>query len=259
MSGPAWTRARLARVMCLRFGFAGDGGPDTAAAAAAMGVTRRTVQRWLHADHGRSLAHIPARRREQLIALLLPAAETMAREAQQARYAAKAIEGLGLPRKMGIKPAWERQRWLEPHLVVVLEVPVEHLRIRQLAVCRNAPERVGEVERRGKVVDRAIVPSRFHATLLAHQVLAELAPWRFEAGPGQVAQGYTQAWMVEPSTPGTHLTTAAILLQRTPRERGAAPPRSGGRRGGGGRGARRGDVTTTAGTAPSLGTTERSS
>lgn len=255
MSGPAWTRARLARVMCLRFGFAHDGGPDTAAAAAAMGVTRRTVQRWLHGDHGRSLAHIPPRRREQLVTLLLPSAETMVREEQQARYAAKAVEGLRLPRKMGVKPAWERQRWLEPHQIVVLEIPVEQLRIRQLAICRNDPDRVAEVERRGKVVDRAVVPSRFHATVLAHQVLADLAPWRFEAGQGQVAQGYTQAWMAEPSTPRTHLATAALLLQRARRDPSAdQPPRRSSSRG-----RRRGDVTASPNPAPSLGTTERSS
>lgn len=253
MTGPTWTRARLARVMCLRFGVAPGGGPDTAAAAAAMGVTRRTVQRWLHAEHGRSIAHIPARRREQLISLLLPDPETMAREEQQARYADKAIEGLRLPRKMGIKPAWERQRWLEPHQVVVLEIPVERFRIRQLAIFRDDPGRVAEVERRGTVVDRAVVPSRFHATVLAHDVLAELAPWRFEAAPGQVVQGYTQAWMVEPSTPRTHLSTAALLLDRH-RTSDSERPTSAHRRRQAGAG-----VTDWPVTEPSLNTTERSS
>lgn len=213
--GPLWTRARLERVMCLRFGFGHDpASPDTAAAAAAMGVTRRTVQRWLHADHGRSVAHIPPKRREQLIELLQPAAETLAREEQQARYARKAIDGLRLPRKMGIKPAWEKQRWLEPHRVAVLEIPVRHLKIRQLAIARDEPSRVAELTRRGKVVDEATVPTRFHATVLVHQVLTEMAPWRFQAGGDQVTQGFTQAWMVESSTPKTHLSTAALFLIR---------------------------------------------
>ena len=229
MSSPAWTRARVARVMCLRFGFASDGGPDTAAAAAAMGVSRRTVQRWLHADHGRSIAHIPLRRRDQLIALLQPAAETMAREEQQARYALKAIDGLRLPRKMGVKPAWERQRWLEPHRVVVLEIPVRQLRIRQLAIFRDVESRAKEVERRGKVIDQTTVPTRFHATVLVHEVLSEMEPWRFEAGDDQVVQGYTQAWMVEPSTPKTHLSTAALLLAR-PQPRTGEAERAGRRR-----------------------------
>ncbi len=147
---PVWTRSRLERVMCLRFGFGHDQvSPDTAAAAAAMGVTRRTLQRWLHAEHGRSVAHIPVKRLEQLTKLLLPQAETLAHEEQQARYAYKAIDGLRLPRKMGIKPAWEKQRWPETHRVVVLQIPVGHLRIRQLAIARDEPSRVAEVARRG--------------------------------------------------------------------------------------------------------------
>lgn len=216
--GPTWTRARLERVMCLRFGFADDGrSPDTAAAAMAMGVSRRTVQRWLHADNGRALAHIPARRREQLLELLRPNPETIAREEQQARYAGKAIAGLGLPRKMGVKPAWEKQRWLDQHRVVVLEVPVRHLKIRQLAIVRDDPSRVSGIHRRGKVVDEAIVRTRFHATLLVHEVLTDVTPWRFQAGADQVTQGFTWAWTVDASTPATHLSTTAALLQRKDR------------------------------------------
>ena len=215
---PVWTRSRLERVMCLRFGFGHDQvSPDTAAAAAAMGVTRRTVQRWLHAEHGRSVAHIPVKRLEQLTKLLLPQAETLAREEQQARYAYKAIDGLRLPRKMGIKPAWEKQRWLETHRVVVLQIPVGHLRIRQLAITRDEPNRVAELARRGKVVDEALVPTRFHATVLVHETLAQLGPWRFQAGDDQVVQGFTQAWMVEGTTPKTHLSSAALLLTRARR------------------------------------------
>lgn len=193
--GPLWTRARLERVMCLRFGFAADQQPDTAAAAASMEVSRRTVQRWLHAQHGRSVAHIPTKRLEQLIGLLLPSEETLATEAQQARYATKAISRLHLPHQMGVLPAWEKQRWLEPHLVVMLEIKVGHLRIRQLAIGRQTPTKLTEMERRGRVLDQLVVPTRFHATVLVHQLLTLLHPWRFQAGPGQVTQGFTTAWM----------------------------------------------------------------
>lgn len=210
-SSPTWTKARLERVMCLRFGFAPDGrSPDTASTAAVMGVSRRTVQRWLHAAHGRSLAHIPRRRLDQLIELLLPTAETRAREAQQSRYAQRAISGLTLPRKMGVLPAWERQRWLEPHLVVVLDVRVRQLRIRQLAIARNEPDKLHELRRRGQVGDQAQVPTRFHATVLVQRVLDEMAPWRFQAQPGQVGQGFTQAWMGD--APATQLSRWASEL-----------------------------------------------
>ena len=213
-AAPTWTRARLERVMCLRFGFAHTGtAPDTARAAEALGVSRRTVQRWLHASHGRSLAHIPPRRVAQLVELLLPSAETRAREAQQARYAQQAIDGLHLPRKMGIKPAWEKQRWLTPHLVVVLEIPVRHLRIRQLSIARAEDQRIAELHRRGRIVDQTEVATRFHATLLAHRVLTEIEPWRFHALPHQARQGFTQAWLND--APATHLSRWALDLAPT--------------------------------------------
>lgn len=209
-AAPQWTRARLERAMRLRFG-SHRGGVDRVAVAAAMGVTPRTVQRWLHTKHGRSIAPIPSARLEQFLQLLRPDSEQLVREAQQARYAAHAVRGLGLGRGRGIKKAWQQQRWLEPHAVVVLEVKLGDLKIRQLTTVRQ--DRLAALDRRGgRVVDAATVPTRFHATLLVHETLTELAPWRFHATPGQVAQAFTQAWIVEPSTPRTHLKTAAALI-----------------------------------------------
>ncbi len=201
-NGPLWTRARLDRVMRLRFGTTGRGHADTAATAAAMGVSQRTVQRWLHASSGRAVAHISPARLEQLIGLLLPSEETRRREDNQARYAIKAIAQLQLPRGRGVLPAWTKQRWTEPHMVVVLEI--SEPRIRQIAVGRLSLAKTDELARRGKIIDQAVVPSRFHATALVHQVLTDLAPWRFQAGTGAVAQGYTQAWIAD--APPTHLT-----------------------------------------------------
>ncbi|ACZ32408.1 hypothetical protein Xcel_3409 (plasmid) [Xylanimonas cellulosilytica DSM 15894] len=204
---PTWTRARLLRVMTLRFGVNAHGGPDTVAAAAAMGVSQRTVQRWLHGAHGRSLAHIPPARLAQLMALLQPDPGTIAREAQQARYAAKAIGGLHLGRKAGIKPAWEKQGWLDQHLVVVLEIKVGAQRIRQLAVSRSTVSKTEELKKRGRIIDQAVVPTRFHATVLTHKVLTDVGPWRFQAGADQVLQGYTQSWLAD--GPVTHLSRDA--------------------------------------------------
>lgn len=183
--------------MGLRFGVTAAGHVDTAAAAAALGVSRRTVQRWLHAHSGRSLAHLPTQRREQLLALLQPSQETVAVEAQQARYALKAIGGLHLPRKVGVLPSWERQRWLEDHVVTVLEVRVRQLRIRQVAITRCEPEKIADLKRRGRIVELVLVPTRFHATLVSHELLLHVGPWRFHASPEQVRQGFTTSWTVD--------------------------------------------------------------
>lgn len=204
-NGPTWTRARINRVIRLRFGTNSRGGPDLAACAGQMGVTPRSVQRWLHASSGRALAPIPPRRLEQLLELLLPAEDTLRREAQQARYARKAIGQLYLGRRRGIKPAWERQRWLEQHIVLVLAVR-EH-KIRQIVITRATRKHLDDVRRRGTVIDQAVVPTRFHATVLVHHVLTRLHPWRYRAGGDQVAAGYTQVWLDD--APAISLTAAA--------------------------------------------------
>lgn len=189
--------------MTLRFGTNARGGLNTAAAAHEMGVSQRTVQRWLHAHHGRSIAHIPAQQLARLLELLQPDPDLIKREIQQARYATKAIGGLDLGRGAGIKPAWEKQGWLTTHLVVVIEIKVGSSRIRQLAVGRSSVAKLEEFKKRGQIVDQAVVPTRFHATVLTHKVLTDLAAWRFRAGVDQVVQGYTQAWIAD--APATHL------------------------------------------------------
>jgi hypothetical protein len=237
--GPTWTRARLERVMALRFGVTSASGAkssnssvksptvtvDVAAVAAEMGVTPRTVQRWLRAPHARSKPAIPPARLAQLLDLLLPSEETRGRETQQARYAEAAIAGFHLPRRMGIKPAWEAQQWLEQHLVVVLEVPLRgRMSIRQITLGRNSVSKLTEFQRRGKIIDQAVVPSRFHATLLVQRVLTEIGPWRYQAAGKQVRQGFTWTWTSD--APATHLSwwSDELPSQRPPQPRPTPTP-----------------------------------
>lgn len=228
-AGPRWTRARLERILCLRFGYARDGlSPDTAAVAEAMGVSRRTVQRWLHGSSGRETAHIPPRRREQLIGLVLPSADALAREDFEAQYARSAIEGMTRRGRKwtGGLPIWSERRWLEPHRVAVVEIPLarpaagggagpaSRTKIRQILIARDDPAHGGALGRRGRVIDEAVVPTRFHATILVQQTLAAMGPWRFQAAPTQVKKTFTRAWMADGTTPPTRLEDGAAALLR---------------------------------------------
>lgn len=199
---PMWTHARLVRVMRLRFGETRRGGVDTTAAAEAMGVSRRTVQRWLHASSGRSVARLPAARKDALIAELRPSEQRLQHEADQARYATKAIRGLA-SRPDDALPGWREKRWLEPHLVVILDVPVTaSSRVRQVASVRDDPDRIKAMRKRGRVVASVEVPTNFHATLVIHAVLQRIDPWRYRAQPRQAKQGWTATWTADaPSVP----------------------------------------------------------
>lgn len=191
--GPLWTRARLARVMGLRFGTNSLGHVDARAAADALGVSPRTVRRWLAGRSGRELAHIPPRRLRQLIEVLQPSVERRRDEQREADYARSAIEQLQLPRKMGVLPSWQKRQWTEPHMVAVIAIRTAG--IRQLAVMRSGAKTGATLRRRGTLLDFVVVPTRFHATVLVHQVLTDLSPWRFQAKPDSVLQGVTFAWL----------------------------------------------------------------
>ena len=207
-SGPVWTRARLQRVMCLRFGFNRTGGVNTGQAAAEMHVSARTVQRWLHASSGRSLAHIPAARLQQLLQLIRVDPVTVRQEAQQRSYALEAIARIR-PEGRGPLPVWESKKWLEPHRVMILQIPVRQLRIRQVTVARDTERLVAAAHKRGRVVAEVRVPTKFHATVVAVTVLEMVGSWRFQASSGQVRQGFTQAWLADRTTPRPELTTIA--------------------------------------------------
>ena len=189
--GPRWTVRQLEGVLALSYGAGPRGGPDTVAAAAALGVSRRTVQRWLHGSP-RARARIPAQR---LLQITLPTPQVLRQEEQAAAYAREAIARIALPKGRGVEDVWRVQRWLEPHLVAVLEVNTDRgVRLRQVTVSRGHTKSLQALRRRGVVADFTVVPTRFHATVLVHELLGRVQPWRVLPLPGVVTMGRTQTW-----------------------------------------------------------------
>lgn len=189
--GRRWTREQLEVALRIAFGAGPRGGPDTAAAAAALGVSRRTVQRYLHRDEQRRAA-LPTGRLEQIRHAMRPDPESLRQEQIAERYARTAISRIAEQDGPGVLPAWRERRWLEPHLVAVLELP--EVGLRQVAISRAQDKALTALRKRGKVLSHATVPSRFHATVLASAVLKKVGPWRIQTPPGQVKQGRTQTW-----------------------------------------------------------------
>lgn len=192
--GPRWTHRRLRLVVGVAFGMNARGQPHTAAAAAALGVSQRTVQRWLHGTD-RTLARLPAGRLEQIQAAARPDPETLRQEEIAARYAHEAIAQIAAPGGAGVLAAWRQQKWLEPHLVAVLEL--WGLGLRQVAITRASDRALPELHKRGKVLSHTTLASRFHATALVAALLTQLDPWRVMTPPGVVKQGRTQTWVAD--------------------------------------------------------------
>lgn len=189
--GPRWTVKQLAGVLALSYGARPGGGPDTEAAAVALGVSRRTVQRWLHGSN-RQRARIPA---DRLLQITRPDPMVLRQEKQAADYAREAIARIALPKGRGVEEVWRVQRWLEPHLVAVLEVEVAPgVVLRQATISRGHTKSMQALRRRGAVADFTVVPTRFHATVLVHELLQRVQPWRVLPMLGAVSAGRTQTW-----------------------------------------------------------------
>lgn len=192
-AGPRWTVKQLAEVLALSYGTGPRGGPNTAATAVDLGVSRRTVQRWLHGSN-RQRAGIPANRLTQITR---PDPLVLQHEAQAADYAREAIARIALPKGRGVLEAWQVQRWLEPHLVAVLDVTVAPgVLVRQATISRGHTKSMQALRRRGQIADFTVVPTRFHATVLVHELLGRVGPWRVLPRMGTVKVGRTQTWSV---------------------------------------------------------------
>lgn len=192
-----WTVHRTALVLALTFGLNRRGRPDTTTAAGALGVSQRSVQRWLHGEPD-DRPHISPAHHRDLWQLSRPAEPSLRQEELTAAHARESLARIKLPKRRGILAAWRHQRWLEPHMVGVLELP--QLGVRQVAVSRVGDRTVQEMRRRGQVVDFTVVDTRFHATVLTHALLRRLDPWRIQLPAGLVKQGHTRAWTTDAPT-----------------------------------------------------------
>ncbi|WP_299040284.1 hypothetical protein [uncultured Pseudokineococcus sp.] len=92
--------------------------PDLEAAAPALGISTRQLQRWLAGTATPSPASTA-----RLAALLRPSEEVRAREASDVDYARRASAAMALPRGRGIKPKWRLEGWHHKHTVYVLHHP----------------------------------------------------------------------------------------------------------------------------------------
>ena len=183
--GPRWTRRRLVAMLVECYGPTPRGALDVAAVAFYAHVAPSTVRRWLSTPPpGSRRPVIPQHR---LVQLQRGPPEVERRNDQQYRHALAAIgsitdEGL-------ILPEWRTQGWLHEHTVAIIAI---HGRPwRQVAATNASRRALGEVHRRGATVDNLIVPTRFHAQVLAHTVMVRQQPWRIHPVAHRLSVGRT--------------------------------------------------------------------
>lgn len=189
VSGPRWTQARLDRVLGWCYGRTPRGAVDVAAAAAAAGVTPRTVRRWLSGS-GRRTAAIPSAR---LIELLTPPDIVDTRAEQTLTLARQVVSEWDRPaRAKRSNATWADRGWLDPHYVLILQL--KNTPLRQVMVTRGDRKRLLEVNRTAEILDVVQVRSRFHGLVLEAAIFAEIGPWRVVPSETVVKERRTQTW-----------------------------------------------------------------
>ena len=186
----------LGSALGARFGWTGRSRVDLTAATG-LGVSPRTVRRWLHDEPDRPT--VPARRRPQILAAVRPSERTRTRELLSLQHADQGLRRIRLGRRRGNLAQYDTTGWLHPHTVVVLELPERGLC--RVAVTRDSPPTADRIRRGTEVLDHVTVSNRFAAVVVRFALLAEVDPWRVEAGPDFLSKGHTQLWLAAAPLP----------------------------------------------------------
>lgn len=199
-SEPEWTPDRLRTVLMITYGTNAAGtGPDLGAVAAAIGVTSRTVRRWI--QHNRP-SGVSAQNLARVLADSRPSEEALRDEASRRRYAEDASARIELPRGMGGTDMWRQQGWLEPHVLAILEVP--ELPLRRPVITRATAKALDRLPKK-RMVDHTLCQHRFAAELVKASLLEHVDAWRIQAPDGTT--GRTETWLADaplPPLPATH-------------------------------------------------------
>ncbi|WP_432571948.1 hypothetical protein [Kineococcus sp. SYSU DK005] len=225
----SWTLEELRHAVRLVFAAGPGERVDTAALAAAAGVSERQVQRWLggHAQPGAGTA-------QRLRAALLPAADVLQRQEDDARNAAdaavevrRALEQDGV--LDGRAAVWAERGWLGEHLLLVVANPdlgyaragVVAAHAPHVARLRTSKPRPASVPGGlWQVLDAYATDHRFDAVLLRHALLQHVGPWRVAVHPALVPKGHSDGWLAAAGVPDLSRLARRAGVRGRP-----APPR----------------------------------
>lgn len=190
-----WTADELRRAMALAHSNAPaavPAGPDLKKAAAAAGVSVRTVQRWLSGDSRPRPDNARALR-----ASLAPSADILRRQQMdrqhQVTLAASLAHDATLKRP---RPATRQARtlgWHTPHVLWLLHH--EQLGICRLMVSMAHPVKPTAIPAGWTLRDRATYGDRPSALVAKYDALDRLGPWRVAVSASLVDDGRHECWL----------------------------------------------------------------
>lgn len=206
---PQWTRAQLSHRLVAAAGTTKNlEHINSDRAAKLLGVSTRTLRRWLHGEPN-DVVGMAARSRAAVWTALRPSAKKQRQEVLNRSYARDALRRIALPaRRRRLPEAWGEQGWLDQHMVAVIDIP--RANALQVTFARMDHRPLQRMQRRGQLVDFTVVDTRFHATLLVGAVLELVDPWRVKLAGQWTKQGPGQGWMVDDQAPVIDLAAVAV-------------------------------------------------
>ncbi|SKT95071.1 Uncharacterised protein [Mycobacteroides abscessus subsp. massiliense] len=204
--GPRWTPKRLARMLIDCYGPSAAGGVDVYAVADYVGVTPATVRRWLGTPGTSRRPPIPL---ERLTQLQRGPEIVEQRSLQEYIYAKDALNSIRDGSEM--VDVWTKQSWLDDHTLAIVEIDGKPWH--QLVITKANKRALDELRRRATQLDADVLPTRFHAQILAHAVMSRQQAWRIHPSRQQLPHGRTRVWMAD--APPVNLEELADMIGDT--------------------------------------------
>lgn len=188
-----WTITDLQVAVAAAFGTRRGGHPNVEPIAAALGVSPRSVQRWLAGSN-----HPAIERRAALRNLLLPDPGVLRRQERDAEVARIAVTAMNARRAKKATAHWRRQGWAERHLVQLLSNDRRQICCVSLHLADQvkAPSLPGA----WSAVETLSVPSRPRGVLVRAALLDSVAAFRIRVAP-TFAPVPTMCWLASAPRP----------------------------------------------------------
>ncbi|WP_347350388.1 hypothetical protein [Intrasporangium sp.] len=184
----AWSPAQLRQAIWLGYGGRSATALPTRAFAGEVGVSQRTVQRWLAGTSRPNPAHAA-----RLRGLLTPPADVLARQAKDRSHLQAQLIAIRSPRGRAISAQVRAMGWHEPHRLIHLThtgYGLNRLMVVILHSVKPAPIPPGWA-----VTAAITYENRPLALIAKHQILEQVAPWRIAVRADLLAKGRHEAWL----------------------------------------------------------------
>lgn len=198
-----WSAGELRQAIWLGYGGISPRRPATVRVAAEIGVSARSVQRWLAGRSQPSAGHAAALR-----AALAPPSDVLVRQAQDHKHAIAAARELARTRYRPASKQWRTQGWHQPHDLRLLHH--ERLGIARTVVSRATAAKPFAIPAGWTSLEVVRYPNRPTAIMAKHELLERVAPWRVRVRPDLAVDGRHEMWL-DTGPPAT-LTLGGQLL-----------------------------------------------